>query len=378
MKFFSTRFVLSLIVVMFSFGCAVRQPAQPIPAFTPTPFSSNDYVSSIDNFLIILDASSSMGYLYNGNNKFAIAREIVKRLDQTLPELGQNAGLRSFGHSPKVSDKPTVLFYGMEKYTRKGLNEKLELITEAGGTSPMHMALTEAGQDLKNFSGKTAVVIISDGQEAMSLESPITLKAAQALKDQMGEGLCFYPIFVGDNEKGAVLMEEIAKISKCGFVTKADTLMTGSGMGQFVQDVFLTKKPMAQAAAPAEPVAPAPIEGLNNQGAWVVDEAYFDFDKIIIKPAGFDYLDKVVNILKSRPELFVKIQGHTDSIGTQAYNDVLSLRRAEAVKTYLTGKGIDKNRLSCEGFAFSKPAASNKTAAGRALNRRVELFPVMN
>lgn len=377
MKFFSTRFALSLIAVMFSFGCAVRQPAQTIPAFTPTPFSSNDYVSSIDNFLIILDASSSMDDLYNGNNKFVVAREIIKRLDQTLPELGQNAGLRSFGHSPKVSDKPTVLFYGMEKYTHKGLNEKLELITAAGGTSPMHMALTEAGQDLKSFPGKTAVLIISDGQEAMSLESPITLKAAQALKDQMGEGLCFYPIFVGDNEKGVVLMEEIAKISKCGFVTNADNLMTGSGMGQFVQDVFLTKKPMAQAAAPAAPAAPAPIEGLNAQGAWVVDEAYFDFDKIIIKPEGFDFLDKVVNVLKSRPELLVKIQGHTDSIGTKAYNDVLSLRRAEAVKTYLTGKGIDQNRLSTQGFAFSKPAATNKTAAGRALNRRVELYPVM-
>ena len=151
MKFLSPRFVLSLIAVMFSFGCAVRQPVQPIPDFTPTIFNANDYVSSVDNFLIILDASSSMDDTYNGNKKFVIARELTKRLSQTLPELDQNAGLRSFGHNQQVSDKSTVLFYGMGKYTRKGLNEKLDLITAPGGTSPMYKALTAAGEDLNTF-----------------------------------------------------------------------------------------------------------------------------------------------------------------------------------------------------------------------------------
>ena len=238
MKFSSTRLVLSLIAVMFSFGCAVRQPVQPIPDFTPTMFNANDYVSSVDNFLIILDASSSMDDQYNGNKKFVIARELTKRLSQTLPELDQNAGLRSFGHDQQVSDKSTVLFYGMEKYTRKGLNEKLDLITAAGGISPMYRALTAAGEDLNTFSGKTAVVIISDGQETMGLQSPITLKATQALKDQIGEGLCYYPIFVGDDENGMILMEEISKIGKCGFVTKADKLMTGQRYGPVCERCF--------------------------------------------------------------------------------------------------------------------------------------------
>nr|WP_321397183.1 OmpA family protein [uncultured Desulfobacter sp.] len=365
MKFFRTMIALPLIAAFVLFGCAARQPAQPIPDFTPTIFNSDDYVSSVDNFLIILDASNSMDNMYNGNKKFTVAREIVKRLGQTLPELGQNAGLRSFGHSQQVSDKLTVLFYGMEKYTQNALNEKLDLITAAGGTSSMHKALNEARQDLDNFSGKTAVIIISDGQPEVSLSSPITLEAAQALKDQKGMGLCFYPIFVGDDEKGAILMDDIARIGSCGFVTKADKLLTGSGMGQFVKDVFLTEKVMVQA-----PVVTPVVEKV-----WVVDEAYFDFDKIIIKPAGIDYLDKVAGVLKSRPDLFAKIQGHTDSIGTKAYNEVLSLRRAEAVKTYLIDKGIDESRLSCEGFGFSNPVESNKTDKGRALNRRVEIYP---
>ena len=250
MNFFKTMLALPLIIALFIVGCAVRQPVQPIPDFTPTIFNSNDYVSALDNFLIILDASSSMDDMYNGNKKFVTAHEIVKHLSQTLPELGQNAGLRSFGHSPQVSDELTVLFYGMERYTQKGLNEKSGLVSDAGGTSPMHTALTAAEENLKTFSGKTAVVIISDGQEAMGLKSPITLNAAKKLKNQMGADLCFYPIFVGNDENGMILMEEIARIGKCGFVTKADKLMTGNGMGQFVQDVFLTKKPMVKAPAP--------------------------------------------------------------------------------------------------------------------------------
>jgi OOP family OmpA-OmpF porin len=69
----------------------------------------------------------------------------------------------------------------------------------------------------------------------------------------------------------------------------------------------------------------------------------------------------------------VQVQGHTDSIGTKSYNDALSMRRAQAVKTYLVNKGVQKERLSLEGFGFSKPVAPNNTAEGRALNRRVEL-----
>ncbi|MBF0201395.1 MAG: OmpA family protein, partial [Desulfamplus sp.] len=184
-------------------------------------------------------------------------------------------------------------------------------------------------------------------------------------------------IFVGDNEKGMILMEEIARIGKCGFMTKADKLMTGSGMGHFVQEVFLTEKPLTpKPIVEAPPPAPQVIAPPAVEKVWVVDEAHFDFDKIVIKPAGFEFLDKVIDVLKSRPELFVKIQGHTDSIGTRKYNDTLSLRRAEAVKAYLADKGIDEYRIFCEGFAFSKPVASNKTDKGRALNRRVELFPV--
>ncbi|WP_300464550.1 OmpA family protein [Desulfobacula sp.] len=399
MKFFRIMVVLPLIS-LFLFGCAVRQQAQPMADFTPTMFNSNDYVSAVDNFLIILDASSSMDTNYMGNKKFKIATQIVNRMSQTLPELGQNAGLRSFGHSPKVSDKQTVLFYGMENFTQSGLNEKSRLISSPGGTSPMHKALTEAGQDLVGFPGKTAVIIITDGQEQVGLESPVTLEAAQTLKDQLGSELCFYPISVGDDENGGTLMDEIAGIGECGFASNADTLLTGSGMATFVRKIFLTQKPMAPKDSDNDGVTddldkcPGTPQGIkvNVDGCppviktkavappmgetWIIDEAYFDFDKVVVKPGAFDFLDKIAEFLKGNPGVFVKIQGHTDNVGTKAYNDILSLQRAQAVKTYLMDKGIDKSRMSCEGFGFSKPTASNETEKGRRLNRRVEMYPV--
>ncbi|MFH1152258.1 MAG: OmpA family protein [Pseudomonadota bacterium] len=411
MKIFSTKTVLSMMVAFLLFGCSAQQPVQPIPEFTRTPLDSDQYASSIDNLLVILDASSSMEELYKGNEKFVVAREIVKRMNQTLPELGQNAGLRSFGHSPAVSNKTTVLFYGMQKYSTQGLNEKLDMISKPGGTSPLYQALTQAKQDLKGVSGKTAVVIVSDAKEL----SPMTKGTAEALKEQLGANLCLYPILVGDNAQGAALMKEISQVSGCGFVSNADDLLTGDGMAKFVKEAFLIKKakmtpkdsdndgvideldkcpgtpagtvvdahgcPLAvekKQTSPSDMKAAAIPAGatLNAQGTWVVGSVLFDFDKSVIKPEAYASLDKVAAILKANPGLSAKLYGHTDNIGTKEYNDALALRRAQSVKNYLAGKGIDGKRLTCEGFGFSKPVADNKTEKGRALNRRVELHPV--
>ena len=87
-------------------------------------------------------------------------------------------------------------------------------------------------------------------------------------------------------------------------------------------------------------------------------------------------LNEAVLIMKKNPDLKVEVDGHTDSTGTAAYNMTLSEKRAEAVKKYFVDQGIDPSRLAAKGFGITKPAASNKTKAGRTQNRRVELTPV--
>lgn len=102
-------------------------------------------------------------------------------------------------------------------------------------------------------------------------------------------------------------------------------------------------------------------------------ETLFDFDKSVIKPDGKKVLDSLIDRLKTVNLEVVIAVGHTDSIGTDAYNMKLGARRAEAVKAYLVSRGIEKNRVYTESKGERQPVADNKTATGRAKNRRVEI-----
>lgn len=102
-------------------------------------------------------------------------------------------------------------------------------------------------------------------------------------------------------------------------------------------------------------------------------DTFFDFDKSVLKPAGKAKLDELAALVQGINLEVIVAVGHTDSIGTEAYNLKLSERRAQAVKAYLESKGIDKSRIYTEGKGEAQPIASNKTAEGRAQNRRVEI-----
>ena len=130
---------------------------------------------------------------------------------------------------------------------------------------------------------------------------------------------------------------------------------------------------------------PAPVKAVEAQApveppkAQVVKLTYstdtlFDFDKSVLKPEGRAMLNGLVGKINHDFNLEVIIAvGHTDSIGTNAYNQKLGLRRAEAVKAYLVSAGIEKTRVYTDSKGETQPVASNKTAAGRAQNRRVEI-----
>jgi OOP family OmpA-OmpF porin len=127
----------------------------------------------------------------------------------------------------------------------------------------------------------------------------------------------------------------------------------------------------AQAATPSAPAAQPPV--VDAQKITYAADAFFDFDKSVLKPAGRQALDELAQKIEGINLEVVVATGHTDSVGSVAYNQRLSLRRAEAVKAYLVSKGIEKSRIYTEGKGKSQPIASNKTAAGRAKNRRVEI-----
>lgn len=138
--------------------------------------------------------------------------------------------------------------------------------------------------------------------------------------------------------------------------------------------------PPAPAPAPAPiapPVAPkpapAPAPKPVTEKVTLASDVLFDFDKSVIKPEGRARLDDLVAKVKGVALEVIIAIGHTDSIGSDAYNQRLSVRRSEAVKAYMVSKGIEPNRIYTEGKGKKQPIADNRTADGRQKNRRVEI-----
>ncbi|HEY0489248.1 MAG TPA: OmpA family protein [Telluria sp.] len=122
---------------------------------------------------------------------------------------------------------------------------------------------------------------------------------------------------------------------------------------------------------PAPAVAPAPAPVPVSEKVTFAAEALFDFDKAVLKPEGKQALDALASKVQGMETEVMIAVGHTDSIGSDAYNQKLSLSRAEAVKAYIVSKGLTASRVYTEGKGETQPVADNATAEGRAKNRRV-------
>jgi OOP family OmpA-OmpF porin len=122
------------------------------------------------------------------------------------------------------------------------------------------------------------------------------------------------------------------------------------------------------AVAPAPAVVPVAASKVTYAA-----DAFFDFDKSVLKPEGKAKLDDLVGKVKGINLEVIIAVGHTDAVGTDGYNQKLSVARSEAVKAYLVSKGIEKNRVYTEGKGEKQPVADNKTSEGRSKNRRVEI-----
>jgi outer membrane protein OmpA-like peptidoglycan-associated protein len=141
--------------------------------------------------------------------------------------------------------------------------------------------------------------------------------------------------------------------------------------------VFLDPAVQAEVVTPPPPM-PEPPPAPPVRQRIVLRGVNFDFNSSTIRPDSRPVLDQAATLLKANSGVQVLVQGYTDSIGSDEYNQALSLRRAEAVYRYLVNQGVDPERLTVEGFGKRNPVASNDTEAGRAQNRRVELHPVQS
>ena len=204
------------------------------------------------------------------------------------------------------------------------------------------------------------MIIVSDGKEP----SDDPAASVRQIKSDY-PNTCFYTLLIGDDESGQALMNQIAEIGECGFSKRADDVYNTAAMAAFVEEIFLAEKPapIRKVQAPAAP-GPCPDQDgdgvcdrddrcpntprgatVDQFGCWAFGSlVLFDFDKSVVKPEAYPMLNEVVEILRENPGLHAILEGHTDSVGTNAYNQKLSERRADAVMQYVLQRGIPADR----------------------------------
>lgn len=405
------KVILSVMVMVFLFCCSGITLAQNSGSMggqetvTGKAFPGV-FLKKIDNFEIILDGSMSMTEKAGDTDKLGVAKAVVKQMTSIMPDLKLIGACRLCGCNSCPYSQETRLIYGPEYFTKKGLNMALDSVEKAAGSTPMARSIREAGNDLAKLEGKSAVIVVSDGVD-VKLDA---IKAAAELKSSLKDRVNIYTIWVGDDQKGKSILDRIAQAGGTEKAYSASKLLSGAPeMAGFVEAVFLqevfdsdhdgvfdhedkcpdTPRGIAvdKQGCPLDsdgdgvpdsldrcPRTPAGAKVMAD-GCWAIGSIHFDFDKAEIKPSAYPILDNVVMVMKKNPDLKIIIEGHTDIIGTEAYNLRLSKRRALSAKKYLTRHGISSDRIKVKGYGFSRPIATNETEEGRAKNRRVEFKP---
>ena len=376
------RALLLVLASTLLASCAGMMATEPAMTFTPQTFQAGQYTPKVDNFQFILDASYSMDE--RGKTNLQTEKNLISAINQSIPEgLSYTGGLRTFGHDPRQSSKLTELIYGMTGYSRMGLQDGLDKVKYAGGNSPMPQAIAAAGDDLRTARGKSALVIVSDGDVKLQMDGAPA--AAAKLKTEMGNNLCIYTIAVGGNPAGEKFLQDVAQAGGCGFATTAAALTGPGAIGSFVEKVFLAKKGGPR-DSDGDGVTDDRDKCPNTPRGELVDadgctlkltlHINFDFDKADIKPEFKGDLEKAAEFIKKNAEVpYILIAGHTDSTGRPEYNQKLSEKRAQNVRQYLIDNyGINPDRLGAKGYGETRPIASNATEEGRYQNRRVEII----
>jgi len=347
------------LIAALTLGCSAKQlpPESPL-SVSPLQFQSGE-VRVPDQVIVVTDASGTM---YE-HGTFPLAKALTQTFIAAMPNTnapaansgGYSAGLISFGGDERIGA-------GLSPFNRSSLASTAStyrLLGELGGfggRTPYHSVLLEARGQLAGKSSNSAVVIFSDG---IPDSEPHAMASAKALVAAYNGNVCIHTVQTGDDPAGAAFLDRLARLTGCGSARTAASVRDSGAFMQFVHQVF-----SGRGAAPKMDACSGVIRLRGVE---------FEFDSADLTGSSSVVLDVAVDSLKSCPNIPVRVEGHTDSIGSDDYNQRLGLRRAQAVRQYFVDRGLSAGRVSAKSFGESRPIASNDTDEGRALNRRVEL-----
>ncbi len=369
---FKIEHVFLTVAIAAAGGCATAPSPYKAPV-SATPPTGTVIVSQAVN---VFDTSASTQSLF-GDGK-ATLESIVG----VMPNGSYNAANINFGGF-KRDATPLAAF------NRPTLGTAAKDATWLEGTTPIADVIqTDLGGLIGGSAGRAAVVLISDGRATdyagREGGGDSAVAAASVLAKGRKGDTCYHTIQVGDDPTGAATLQAIANVTSCGSFRNASTLGSASALQQFSRDAYLGAA--VAAVGPGDEdgdgvldprdACPHTLRGarVDGRGCWTLQGLQFATASSEIDLRYTAMLDEAIVVLKDNPNVKVSIDGHTDSDGSDAYNQSLSVRRADSVRSYFEKKGgLDASRFIAKGYGETMPAVPNDSRENKAVNRRVEL-----
>jgi len=361
---------------LLALACATPPAAPPIQAPVLVPGAGETV--SIDQLVVLIDASSSV----TKSTLFRDQKTLIESFARSMPNGRYETGSIAFGGFERTS-APLAAF------DRRRVVAETSSIEHLDEGTPIHRAIAEAGAALEGKSGQAAIVLYSDGlltdEVGREVDPQLALAAVAAIQESYAGTVCLHTVQTGSDPAGTAFLRQLAASTDCGSFRQGDGVTSVAALQQFERDVFLGAALPAVAAAPGDLDGDGVIDAndlcpgtpraaaVDERGCWVAKGLLFAHDSSTIDTAGAKGLDEVAQVLRADDGLRVEIDGHTDAVGEDAYNQSLSERRAQAARNYLISAGISASRLEAKGLGEARPAADNATPDGRRSNRRTEI-----
>ena len=324
------------------------------------PIDVNAYTKQVDTFVVLLDTSGSMKKDAQGKSRMHSAEDWAASFGNSVPPMGFNSAIVTFGKGNTgscIGYGIASTLYGPTTFSSAGFNNALGTIKCAASTTPIAEAIDATAGLVAEDEGRIGVIIVSD----FNWSDPDAVESAlSGLKSAHPDKVCVHTVKVGNDTAHDTIISSITGGSACDSAVAASDVASGPALSTYVADTLLTPKE----------------SGMEYKTHTVSAEVLFDFDKSVVKPEGKAELQKLADTIKAQGLAVgdIDVVGHTDSVGSDEYNQALSIRRAAAVKAYLVSKGVSGGIIDVMGMGKRDPIATNSTAAGRAMNRRVDVL----
>ena len=368
------------LVSLALLGAACATPTVEPVAVGPIAASRGQQVV-VDHSFLLVDTSSSV----SKSAQFPSEKALLRSLVASMPEGSYQAGAIGFGGVRRDT-------HDLADFDRSGLASHAEGLSYLGEGTPLYAALGEAGAALEGKRGRrAAITVLSDGLVTdpfgREVADDLTLDAARGAAEAYDGRVCIHTVQIGNAPAGAELLNDLASATGCGSHRAASSLKTASDIQAFQREVYLGGAVARSLPGDRDgdgvtddrdrcPRTPAGAR-VDGRGCWVIRGLNFATNSAEIDAASKSRLEReVVPVIAANPGVRLRIDGHTDSRGSEAYNQQLSERRAKAVRDFLVSKGVSDSRLSSQGFGESRPVAPNDSAENLRKNRRTELTVV--